>query len=49
MRRWDYMPSPDKKLTGTWDNYQNLNGFTLSTEHQFDGKRIYFTELRISD
>jgi hypothetical protein len=47
VRRWDYMPNADKKISGTWDEYKDFNGLKLSTEHQFGDKRIYFTEIRV--
>ena len=46
--RWDYMPSPDKKMSGTWENYQDFNGLKLATEHRMDDKRIYFTDVRVT-
>lgn len=48
IRRWDYMPSPDKTISGTWEEYRNFNGVTLSTEHRFGDKRIYFTDVVVT-
>ena len=45
--RWDYMPAPDKKVSGTWEGYRDFDGLKLSTEHQFGDKRIYFTDLKV--
>jgi hypothetical protein len=47
VRRWDYMPSADKKISGTWDEYKEFGGLKLATDHQFGDKRIYFTEIKI--
>ena len=47
VRQWDYMPSPDKKLSGSWDEYKEFGGLKLATEHQFAGKRIWFTGVRV--
>lgn len=47
VRRWDYMPAPDKKISGTWDHYRHFGPLYLSTEHQFGDKRIWFTGLAV--
>ena len=47
VRRWDYMPSADKKISGTWDEYKEFGGLKLATDHQFGDKRIYFTEIKV--
>lgn len=47
VRQWDYMPSPEKKMTATWDNYQTFGGLTLATEHQMGNRRIYFTDVSV--
>ncbi len=47
LRRWDYMPAPDKKVSGTWEGYQEFGGLKLSTEHQFGDKRITFTDVKV--
>jgi hypothetical protein len=47
LRRWDYMPSLDKKITGTWEGYKDFGGLMLSTEHQFGDKRITFTDIKV--
>jgi hypothetical protein len=47
LARWDYMPAPDKKVSGTWDAYKEFGGLKLSTEHDFGGKRITFTEVKV--
>lgn len=45
--RWDYMPTPDKKSSATWENYQDFNGLKLATEHRTGDKRIFFTDVRV--
>lgn len=47
LMRWDYMPTPDKKVSGTWDNYQEFGGLKLATDHQFGDKRITFTDVAV--
>ena len=47
VRRWDYMPGPEKKLSGSWDDYKDFGGLKLATEHQFAGKRIWFNDVRV--
>jgi hypothetical protein len=47
VRRWDYMPAPGKKVSGTWEGYQEFGGLKLATEHQFGDKRITFTDVKV--
>ena len=47
VRRWDYMPSPDKKTTATWDAYKSFGPLALSTEHQMGPRRIFFTDVAV--
>jgi Family of unknown function (DUF6503) len=47
VRRWDYMPNPAKKVSGTWDEYEEFGGLKLSTDHQFGGKRIWFSDVHV--
>jgi hypothetical protein len=44
---WDYMPSPEKKISGTWDEYKDFGGLKLSTEHKFGDKRIWFSDVGV--
>ena len=48
VRRWDYMPSPDKNTTGTWDEYKPFGPLTLSTEHRMGNRRIFFTDVAVA-
>ena len=43
--KWDYMPSPDKKITSAWEDYRDFNGLTLSTKHDFAGKTITMKDV----
>ena len=47
VRLWDYMPSPEKSLRATWEEYQNFNGLTLSTSHQMGERTIRFTDVSV--
>ena len=47
IRRWDYMPTPDRTVSGTWDDYQDFSGLKLSTNHTFGPRRIYFTDVKV--
>ncbi len=48
LRSWDYIPSPDKTVHGSWDKYQNFGGLTLATEHSFAGKTIKLTNIEVT-
>jgi hypothetical protein len=45
VQRWDYMPAPDKKTSGTWEDYQQFGPLKLATKHQFGSKQINFTDV----
>jgi hypothetical protein len=47
VRRWDYMPSPDKKISGTWEGYKDFGGLNLSTERRFGDKHIWFSGVEV--
>jgi hypothetical protein len=46
--KWDYMPAPDKKTTGTWEHYKTSGGLTLSTKHSFGDYTITITDLDVT-
>lgn len=46
--RWDYMPNPEKKVSGTWDGYNRFGGLRLATEHKFGDKMIWLTEIVVT-
>ena len=47
VRRWDYMPNAEKKVTGTWEGYETFGPLTLSTSHQFGDRKITFTDVSV--
>ncbi len=47
VRAWDYIPEPDKVMHGTWEKYEDFDGLKLSTDHQFAGKTIRFTGIKV--
>jgi hypothetical protein len=47
VRYFDYMPTPDKKMTATWDGYKNFNGLMISTEHVMGDKKILLNDISV--
>ena len=47
VRAWDYIPTPDKVVHGTWDKYETFGGLKLSTEHEFGGRKIRFADISV--
>ena len=47
VRRWDYMPSAEKKVSGTWDGYEQFGPLKLSTKHQFGERQINMTDVKV--
>ncbi len=47
VRAWDYMPTPDKVIHGSWDRYETFGGLQLSTEHEFGGRIIRFADINV--
>ena len=47
VQRWDYMPAPEKKTTGTWEDYQQFGPLKLSTMHHFGERQIKFTDVAV--
>jgi len=47
VQRWDYMPSPEKKTTYTWEGYQKFGPLTLATKHQTEERQINFTDVSV--
>ena len=47
VRRWDYMPSADKKVSGTWEGYEQFGPLKLSTKHQFGERQINMTDVQV--
>jgi len=44
---WDYMPNPSKKVSGSWEDYQDFSGLKLSTDRQFGGRHIWFSDVKV--
>jgi len=47
VRRWDYMPSAEKKTSGTWDGYEQFGPLKLATKHQFGERQINFSDVKV--
>jgi hypothetical protein len=47
VRAWDYIPTPDKVVHGTWDKYETFGGLQLSTAHDFGGRVIRFADVSV--
>ena len=45
--RWDYMPSTEKKTSGTWEDYQKFGPLTLATKHHFGDRQINLTDVSV--
>jgi hypothetical protein len=45
MRAWDFVPEPGKVMRATWEKYDDFGGLKLSTEHNFGGRVIRFTNV----
>jgi hypothetical protein len=48
LRAWDYIPTPEKTIHGTWENYHDFSGLNLCTDHQFNGKTIRLANIQVS-
>jgi hypothetical protein len=46
-KAWDYIPASGTGMQATWEKYQNFSGLNLATEHNFNGKTIRFTEVKV--
>jgi hypothetical protein len=47
VRAWDYVPSAEKVMHGTWEGYQTFGGLQLSTQHEFGGKTIRLADVSV--
>jgi hypothetical protein len=47
VRYFDYMPTPDKKITATWDGYKDFNGLMISTEHVMGDNKILLNDISV--
>jgi hypothetical protein len=46
-KAWDYIPATGTGLQATWEKFQNFGGLNLATEHNFSGKSIKLTEIKV--
>jgi hypothetical protein len=47
-KAWDYVPASGNGLQATWEKYQNFGGLNLATEHNFSGKTIRLTDIKVT-
>jgi hypothetical protein len=47
VRRWDYMPNAEKKMSGTWSEYKDFHGLKLSIDRHFGDKHIWFSDVKV--
>jgi hypothetical protein len=46
---WDYMGKPGESMHSTWDDYQEVGGLKLATDHKLDGgARIRILNLKVT-
>lgn len=46
-RAWDYIPQSGTGMQATWEKFQSFGGLNLATEHNFDGKTIKLTDIKV--
>jgi hypothetical protein len=44
---WDYIPKTGDGMQATWEKYQTFGGLNLATEHNFNGKTIRLTNIKV--
>ena len=47
-KAWDYIPASGTGLQATWEKFQNFGGLNLATEHNFNGKAIKLTDIKVT-
>jgi hypothetical protein len=47
-KAWDYIPQSGNGLQATWEKFQNFGGLNLATEHNFNGKTIRLTDIKVT-
>jgi hypothetical protein len=47
-KAWDYIPQDGKGMQATWEKYQDFGGLKLATEHNFNGKTIRLTDIKVT-
>jgi hypothetical protein len=45
---WDYMPEPGKSMHATWTDYQKSGGLNLAMDHNMEGTRIRFVNVKVT-
>jgi hypothetical protein len=46
-KAWDYIPADGKGMQATWEKFQDFGGLMLATEHNFNGKTIKLTDIKV--
>jgi hypothetical protein len=46
-KAWDYIPATGTGMQATWEKFQNFGGLNLATEHNFNGKTIKLTDIKV--
>jgi hypothetical protein len=44
---WDYIPQTGAGMQATWEKYESFGGLKLATEHNFNGKTIKLTGIKV--
>ena len=44
---WDYIPESGTGIQATWEKFQTFGGLNLATEHNFNGKTIKLTGIKV--
>lgn len=44
---WDYIPQSGAGMQATWEKYESFGGLSLATEHNFNGKTIKLTGIKV--
>jgi len=44
---WEYIPASGTGMQATWEKFQSFGGLNLATEHNFNGKTIKLTDIKV--
>ncbi len=47
-KAWDYIPQDGKGMQATWEKFQDFGGLKLATEHNFNGRAIKLTDIKVT-
>ena len=47
-KAWDYIPQTGTGMQATWEKFQDFGGLKLATEHNFNGKTIKLTDIKVT-